>query len=580
MPSVTTSSLIQPVVERAPLATPFGAVVARQVSVWPFAARTARLFVLVEPSLPDEPLRQGLLRAMQQGYFASDGYSQTRAVREAALAAHYVLQHHNRDVLPLQQVNAASAVAAVRGSVGFVALAGQAAAFAWRDGELTSQSGVLRLPRPLGLDQDPPITLWRTSLRPGDRLVLVCGGRWSADSVRIIREAISSATTSNAVAQRQIADALGDTSPAGVLVISSSTPALHMPHHLRLVGKPDKPALPLQAASRAHAPTSASPKRLVLPVLGLVLLTLVLLATLVFAPQPRTSSTAHVEGVSPRMAVRLGPSATNIVDMAVGDAALYTLDVFEGAVRAFSLDGVEQEPTSETLLARTGSFDHVTDTHLGVPVAIEYVPATTTGPGSLAVVDQSRAVFQVGADGSLSPRWVPTSSAWQALGALGVDPSGELLFLDSGAHQLLAYPTFSQPVLDPPSLVLSGATAPRLPFERVAQVVGASESVIFRMDDGSVHRLEPSGAVEPLVLQGADSPLAGISAMAADRAGGLYLADSLNARVIDIRLDGTIVRELRAPSLAGVRAVDASVDGQRLFALVDAGILVIDIPSM
>src|ERR1043165_3635756 len=129
-------SAVQPAFESIPATpaqAPFGAMVARQLSVWPFGARTARLFLLIDPSLPGQTLRAGLLRAMQQGYFASDGYSQTRAVREAALAAHYVLQHHNRDVLPLQQVNAASAVAAVRGSVGFVALAGQAAAFAWRD---------------------------------------------------------------------------------------------------------------------------------------------------------------------------------------------------------------------------------------------------------------------------------------------------------------------------------------------------------------------------------------------------------------------------------------------------------------
>src|ERR1700737_2226962 len=133
---------------------PFGAVVARQLSVWPFAARTLRLFVLVDPSLSDPTLRRGLVRAMQQAYFRSDGCSQTRAVREAALAAHYVLRHHNRDVLPSSHVNAATAVAALRGDVAFVALAGDAAAFAWRGGDLVGQRGILRLPRPLGLEQD------------------------------------------------------------------------------------------------------------------------------------------------------------------------------------------------------------------------------------------------------------------------------------------------------------------------------------------------------------------------------------------------------------------------------------------
>src|SRR3981081_3136051 len=111
---------------------PHGAVLALQLSVWPFATRTLRLFVLIDPSLPDPTPRHGLLRAMQQAYFCSDGCSQTRAVREAALAAHYVLRHHNRDVLPLHHVNAATAVAALRGNVAFVAMAGDAGAFAWR----------------------------------------------------------------------------------------------------------------------------------------------------------------------------------------------------------------------------------------------------------------------------------------------------------------------------------------------------------------------------------------------------------------------------------------------------------------
>src|SRR5262249_40351556 len=105
-------TLAQPVLRPATdQDSPFGAVVARQLSVWPFAARTARLYLLVDPSLSDHGLRQGLLRAMRQAYFASDVYSQTRAVREAALAAHYVLRHRNRDVLPLAHVNAATAVA-------------------------------------------------------------------------------------------------------------------------------------------------------------------------------------------------------------------------------------------------------------------------------------------------------------------------------------------------------------------------------------------------------------------------------------------------------------------------------------
>src|SRR5579859_1449837 len=200
---------------------PFGAVAARQLSVWPFAARTQRLYVVVDPSLADPTLRRGLVRAMQQGYFRSDGCSQTRAVRAAALAAHYVLRHHNRDALPIAQVSAASAVAAVRGDVAFVALAGDAAAFAWRDGTLTGQRGVLRIARPLGMEHDPRITLWSTPLDPGDRLVLVCGATWTADSPRAIEQILGRASPVD-LAEEQLAATLGGPRPAGVMMVESS----------------------------------------------------------------------------------------------------------------------------------------------------------------------------------------------------------------------------------------------------------------------------------------------------------------------------------------------------------------------
>src|SRR5260370_2807231 len=108
---------------RQPRARSFGAVRARQLSVWPFAARTQRLFLLVDPSLPEASLRHGLLRAIQQAYFRSDTASQTRSVPEPALAAHYVLRHRNRDALPLERITAATAVAAFRGDPSLVALA-------------------------------------------------------------------------------------------------------------------------------------------------------------------------------------------------------------------------------------------------------------------------------------------------------------------------------------------------------------------------------------------------------------------------------------------------------------------------
>ncbi len=574
-------SVAQPVPRAVPLEVPFGAMVTRQLSMWPFRARVARLFLLVDPSLADQGLRNGLLRAMQQGYFGSDGYSQTRAVREAALAAHYVLRHHNRDVLPMDQINAASAVAAVRGDVAFVALAGHATAFGWHDGEFAEQRGILRLPRPLGLEQDPVITLWRTSLKKGDRLVLVCGATWRPDSQRTVEKILSEAPTTVA-AEEQLAEALSDERPAGVLVVAPDSSSARV-HHLRLLGSRDH----AQAAPRAAlvAPTTPgrpwmSPGRWVVPLLGLILLAMMALATLAIIPQPVASAT-RVNRVNPQVAIRLGPSAANVADMAVGDAALYTLDVAEGAVRAFTLDGLDQRPTPETLLAHSGTSVNGIGRQLALPVAIEYLPGSANVPGSLAIVDQLRGVVQVDADRSLSARPLPTSDRWQELGALGSSSAGELLFLDSGARELLAYPATNHQVVDTPRLLLDGAAAPRLAWGRVAQIITAGASLVLRLDDGSVRRLDSGGADQVLAPHGSDAAplMSGTSALAPDRTGGLYLADPTHARVVQTDLNGAILRELHAPELAGVRAMDVSLDGRRLYALIDSGILVVDIPA-
>jgi hypothetical protein len=555
--------------------------VTRQLSMWPFRARVARLFLLVDPTLADQGLRNGLLRAMQQGYFGSDGYSQTRAVREAALAAHYVLRHHNRDVLPMEQINAASAVAAVRGDLAFVALAGHAAAFSCQGGELREQRGILRLPRPLGREQDPVITLWRTPLKKGDRLALVCGATWRPDSQAAVAKILSEAPTAS-VAEEQLAEALSDARPAGVLVVAPESPSARV-RHLRLLGSRDH----AQAAPRADAVGPASPGRkwlspgrVLVPLLGLGLLAMMAMATLAIIPQS-TASATPVDGVSPHMAVRLGPSAANVADMAVGDAALYTLDVAEGAVHAFSMDDVEQRPTPETLLARAGTSIGGVGRQLALPVAIEYLPGPRNQPGSLAIVDQLRTVVQVGADRSLSERALQTSAGWQELGALGSSAAGEFLFLDSGAHQILAYPAQDHAVVDTPRLLVNATSAPKLPWARVAQVISAGESLVVRLDDGSVRRLDAGGADEVLAPHASDATplMSTTSALAPDRAGGLYLADPANARIVQTNLDGTVQRELRAPELASVRSMDVSLDGSRLYALIDAGILVVDIPA-
>jgi hypothetical protein len=129
-------------------------------------------------------------------------------------------------------------------------------------------------------------------------------------------------------------------------------------------------------------------------------------------------------------------------------------------------------------------------------------------------------------------------------------------------------------------LLLDATSAPRLPFDRVAQILSAGESLVVRLDDGSVHRLGAGGAEQSLAVASGDGarPLL-TSAIAPDRRGGLFLADAGNARIVQTDLQGTVLRELRAPELAAVRAMDVSLDGSRLYALIDSGVVVVDIPA-
>ena len=571
---------------------PFGAVVARQLSVWPFAARTLRLFVLVDPSVSDPTMRRGLVRAMQQGYFRSDGCSQTRAVREAALAAHYVLRHHNRDALPTDQVSAATAVAAVRGDVAFVALAGDAAAFAWRDGMLTGQRGILRVARPLGMEPDPRITVWSTPLDRGDRLVLVCGATWTAESPRAIAEILGDGSGSADIAEEGLAEALGGQRPAGVMIVDSKGEP-RPESHLTLVSAREPGRAVPPAATRSTPPASQSPLgrrslRWVSPLLALALLAFAGAAALnpgtsrpplSMAQLVPTIDELNTYAVDPAMAVRLGPSGGNVVDLAVGDDAVYTLDVVEGSVRAFALDARDQQPTPETLVARAGTPLGVAGRRMTVPVAIHYVTSTTPGQGSLAIVDQARSVVQVGPGRSITPRQVPTSASWLELGALGSDGDGHLFVLDSGSQRLLQYPSLSQRVVDPPRLLLAGTSAPGLPFEHAAEIVAEQDQVYVRMDDGTVRRFDTQGNESPMAVQPADGRLPLVRGIAPDRQSGLFLADPLSARVLHTTADGAILRQFRDPALAGLRQIQSSLDGHRLYGLVAAGVLVFDLPE-
>jgi hypothetical protein len=590
---------------------PCTAVVARQFAIWPFAPRTLRLLLLVDPDRSGID-QDGLLRAMQHCCIGSESHSQTNAVRAAINAAHYVLRHHNHEVLPQSQVNAAAVVAAVRSNVAYVAMVGDAAAFAWRSGRLTGQRSITRLGRPLGLDQDPPITLWSTPVRPGDRLVLACGPAWNDDTGEQLREVLG--TTPRDELEDRLGEALGG---ARVLVDDGSS------HAQRAMA----PAVaPLPAPESAPA---GSRRRWLAPLAPLALLIVGAFAMLAPPSQPRhvelrgqaeallaearsvgdlyqahtlaaravdaaqraatlapavhadivdeaANTLGEIDRIYPvesRVAVHLGPTGLNVVDLAVSQDRLFTLDVGEDAVRRFDAFTGEQWPTPETLVLRKGAAignNRVLDT----PVAIQFVGGARPEAGALTVVDRSRMVAQLSSDGALSQRPLASSAAWQRIGALGADAEGNLYVLDSGARKLHEYRAAAQRLVDPPSPLFDA----RPDLDRVAEVVPLGD-IYVRLDDGSVRRLARDGQQVDFDLWTPDGRLGRVAAIAADQAGGLFVADTARGRVIQVTADGHFVRQLRDPALAGVRQLQTSPDGRRLYGLVAAGILAFDIPD-
>lgn len=618
----------------------FGAVVARQLSVWPFASRTQRLYLLVDPSAPQPSMRAGLLRAMQQAYFRSDTFSQTRAVREAALAAHYVLVHNNRDVLPQAEVTAAAAVAAVRGGLAYVALAGNAVAFAWRDGELVGQRGAVKLARPLGLEREPSVTLWSTPLEPGDRLVLVCGAHWSADTTRTVMSILGNSAGGEDTEAR-LSEALAANGQSVAVLVADPVRRGRPDRHLVLVSSVQRGQTTNAAASAPGRPRSTAPAKPVprrvprLRVAASLLLTLILGSATIAALKPSAEPTRetivmqaralldeaeaatdpaqaralsaqaygltqrsglaspdavdvaslaarklaqvdHAVTVTVGTAVRLGPSGVNVVDLAVGDA-LYTLDVSEGTVRAFSLDARDAPPTPDSIVARAG-MPIERGRALAAPVAIRYL-ADDSAHGALTIVDQARNVVSFGPGRTLTARPFSSSLGWAELGALGGDGSSSLFVLDTGNRRLLSYPTRATAPVDSPRLVIDNAAAPNFAFEHAAEIVGNGTTQFVRLDDGSIHRVDSSGQDSMLEIRSPDDRPSHIVGMASDRAGGLFLADAANGRVLETDADGVVIRQLRNPSFAGVRQIQSSLDGHRLYGLVASGVLVFEVPA-
>src|SRR5205823_5972150 len=193
------------------------------------------------------------------------------------------------------------------------------------------------------------------------------------------------------IAEERLAQALGGQRPAGVMIVDSSGEPRPVRHLTLISAREPARAVP-SAATRPTPSTSRGSfgrrsLRWLSPLFALALLGVAAMAAL----NPGTARpplsmaqlgpaldevTTYV--VDPAMAVRLGPSGGNVVDLAVGDDTLYTLDVVEATVRTFGLDARDQQPTPDTLLVRAGSPLGGNGARLNVPVAIRYL--RSTGP--------------------------------------------------------------------------------------------------------------------------------------------------------------------------------------------------------
>jgi hypothetical protein len=561
--------------------------VVRQFALWPFGSRLLRLHLLLETGEPDEHLNRVLLRAMQQEYFRSEARSQTKAMRSVILSAHYVLQHRNHDALAHDRVTAAAACSAMRGNTAFVAMSGDAVALAWDGQRLRVDRGCARLARPLGGEGQPEIRLWSTSLEPGSRLALLCRPNWGGDAPRVAERILSGEPPDEA--QAALAEAFaGPAGPAHVLVAAAAAPPERRSrvHAWRrpapatrrgpVVTRPVKQARRLEPKARQpgqRPATSRGRPLLVAPLLA----SLLVLASLAFAsPTSRSNPPTLNVRASGALLAPFAHASARLADLAVGPDRLYTLDVGQGVVRQYRTDQVGQIGATE--LIHTGMS--VDGQPVEAPVAMTYLADPSHSTGTLAVVDRGRDLLLALVDGTIV-RQPLLGSSWQGLSALSAEPGGGLLLADGGTGSLLTYPTPAVDQVLQSSPLLDRVSAPALPFDHIVGIVPANDLYV-ETDDGLVRRFDTAGQELAFAVQPPDTPLGPISGVTGDGQGGLFLADPTRKRVVETGRDGQVVRQLRTPDvdLESVRAPQLSLDGSRLYALTDQGVIAIDLPAL
>jgi hypothetical protein len=201
---------------------------------------------------------------------------------------------------------------------------------------------------------------------------------------------------------------------------------------------------------------------------------------------------------------------------------------------------------------------------------MEYVPGS--GEGALTVVDQARRVIQV-KGGSASVRPLPSSRAWQQLAGLASDAQGNLYVLDQQPDrlQLLLYPSAGSKLADPPRVLVD----PQAGLPEAASELVPLEDLFVVRGDGQMARYDRQGNSLPFEPVTPEGPLSGVASAAPDGAGGLFLADPQQGRIVETANDGSYLRQFRSDDLAGVRALHLSPDGRVLYGLAHDGIVVL-----
>jgi hypothetical protein len=308
-----------------------------------------------------------------------------------------------------------------------------------------------------------------------------------------------------------------------------------------------------------------------------LLASLFVLASLAFVnPTSRSNPTDLNIRTSGALLAPFAHASARLADLAVGPDRLYTLDVGQGVVRQYRTDQVGQVGATEILHAGLSVDGQPVD----APVAMTYLADPSHSTGVLAVIDRARDLLLARPDGTLV-RQSMQSSGWQRLSSLSAEPGGGMLLADGDSGSLVTYPT---PAIDQPlqaSPLLDRVSAPGLPYDHIVGIAPSTDLYVDT-DDGAVRRFDTAGQELPFTVQPADAPLGPISGVTGDGQGGVFLADPTRQRVVQATREGQVVRELRTPDvdLDSLRAPQLSLDGSRLYALTDQGVIAIDLPAL